>query len=50
MLHILLALINAATELHNFSCRNGSVTLHIYIIKDAGLRSMRVKYKEENSL
>ena len=31
-------------------CRNGSVTLHIIIIKNAGLRSMRVKYKEENSL
>ena len=31
-------------------CRNGSVTLHIIIIKNAGLRSIRVKYKEENSL
>ena len=30
--------------------RTGSVTLHINIIKDAGLRSIRVKYKEENSL
>ena len=29
-------------------CRNGNVTLHINIIKDAGLRSMRVKYKEDS--
>ena len=35
---------------NNYICRSGSVTLHINIIKDAGLRSMRVKYKEENSL
>ena len=34
----------------NRKCRNGSVTLHINRIKDAGLRSMRVKYKKENSL
>ena len=39
-----------AIELITYLCRNGSVTLHINIIKEAGLRSMRVKYKEENSL
>ena len=37
-------------EPNKYRWRNGSVTLYINIIKDAGLRSMRVKYKEENSL
>ena len=36
-------------NIFSMMCRNGSVTLHIIIIKNAGLRSMRVKYKEENS-